>query len=217
MKNHMLFMLALGLMTVMPGLMAQTVDHYFCQMPANLIPTVPFDTRKDLVDFYKNGKTAVMPSVIGGEIVLKELSDDYLLLQTSESGDLQLKLLQVNDTLRVLALVNTVTAPMKDSRIVFYSITWQPLKEIVLPEITYLDFLDKEKGKALGVADRFNEVCMRVFISYKFNQNSSLLIARSSLKEDIRPEIKKDFEPIIKDSIVFKLKDGRFIQQSTKK
>lgn len=216
MKNRMLFLVVLGFMAVMPRLMAQSVEHYFFQMPANLLPAVPIDTRKDLVDFYNNGKAAAMHSATGGDIELKELSKDYLLLQTSQSGDIQLKLLQVNDTLRVLALVRTVAAPMKDSRMAFYTTTWEPLKDIIPPEMTYLDFLDKEKGKALGVADRFNEVCMRIFISYEFNRNSSLLVARSSLKEDIRPEVKKDFEPVIRDSVVLELKDGRFVKQGSK-
>jgi hypothetical protein len=216
MKNRMLFILALGLLTLMPELMAQTAEHYFFQMPAKLIPTVPLETRKDLVDFYKNGKTAVMPTAMGGEVVLKDLSEDYLLLKTSESGDIQLKLLQVNDTLHILALVHTVAAPMKDSRIVFYSTTWEPLNNIALPVISYLDFLDKEKGKALGLENRYNEVCMRVFLSYKFNKNSPLLVAYSSLKEDLRSEIKKDFEPIIRDSLVFEWQNGHFARRNSK-
>lgn len=212
----MLFISALVFLTVMPGLMAQSVEHYFFQMPANLIPTVSLETRKDLVDFFKNGKTAVMPTAMGGEVVLKELSEDYLLLKTSESSDIQLKMLQVNDTLHILALVHTVAAPMKDSRIVFYSTTWEPLGNIALPTISYLDFLNKEKGKALGLENRYNEVCMRLFISYKFNMKSSLLVASSSLKEDIRPEIKKDFEPIIRDSLVFEWHKDHFASRNSK-
>jgi hypothetical protein len=214
MKNRMFFMFAVGLLSVMSEIKAQSIARYFFQMPTNLFPTASLDSRKDLVDFYKNGKTAVMPSVIGGKVVLKELSDDYLLLQTSESGDLQMKLLQYNDTSRIIALVHTVAAPLKDSRITFYSTSWQPIKDIIAPTVSYMDFLDKEKGQALGLADRFNEICLRIFISYKFNQNSYLLVAHSSLKDDIRSEIKKDFEPVIRDSLVFKWQNGKFISQN---
>lgn len=195
----------------------QPVSHYFVQMPTSLIPTVTTDSRKDLVDFYKNGMSAAMPSSLGGEVVLKELSDDYLFLQTSENGSMQLKLLQVNDTLRVLALVQTVAAPLRDSRISFYSTLWLPLKTIGFPSFSLMDFLDMEKAKTLGIADRFNDVALRLFISYKFNQKTSGLVVHSSIREDIRPEILKDFEPVIKDSLVLVWNKDRFDLQNVAK
>ncbi|MDD3907500.1 MAG: DUF3256 family protein [Bacteroidales bacterium] len=210
MKKHLRFLLIFCLLFGMSGMKAQTISYYFIKMPVNLIPTVSVDTRRDLVDFYDNGKSAVMPSAFGSEVVLKEMSEDYLLLQTSANADLQLKLLQVNDSLRVIALVQTVVAPLKDSRISFYSTTWQPISKLELPQLSFLDFLDVEKGKALGLENRFNEVGLRNFVSYQFSKNKPVVVAHSSIREDIRPEVLKEFEPIIKDSITFVFQNGCF-------
>jgi len=210
MKKHLLFLFLFYLLSEMSGVKAQTISYYFIKMPVNLIPSVSIDTRRDLVDFYNNGKSAVMPSAFGTEVVLKDMSEDYLLLQTSENAEMQLKLLQVNDTLQVLALIHTVAAPLKDSRISFYSTTWQPLSKPEMPQLSFLDFLDVDKGRALGLGNRFNEVCLRNFVSYQFSKNTPILVTHSSIKEDLRPDILKDFEPVIKDSIIFVFKNGRF-------
>ncbi|MCK9310893.1 MAG: DUF3256 family protein [Bacteroidales bacterium] len=210
MKKHLLFLFLFYLLSEMSGVKAQTISYYFIKMPVNLIPSVSIDTRRDLVDFYNNGKSAVMPSAFGTEVVLKDMSENYLLLQTSENAEMQLKLLQVNDTLQVLALIHTVAAPLKDSRISFYSTTWQPLSKLEMPQLSFLDFLDVDKGRALGLGNRFNEVCLRNFVSYQFSKNTSILVTHSSIKEDLRPDILKDFEPVIKDSIIFVFKNGRF-------
>ena len=79
--KHLL--LAFSLFTLTAA--AQPVAHYFTQMPAELLPGITIDTRKDLIDFYKNGKLSVMPAPFGGKIQLINLQDDYLFLQTSES------------------------------------------------------------------------------------------------------------------------------------
>jgi len=210
MKKHLRFLLIFCLLFGMSGVKAQTISYYFIKMPVHLIPTVSIDTRRDLVDFYNNGKSAVMPSGFGTEVVLKEMSEDYLLFQTSANAEMQLKLLQVNDTLRVLALIHTVAAPLKDSRISFYSTTWQPIFKLESPQLSFLDFLDVEKGKALGLENRFNEVCLRNFVSYQFSKNTPVMVAYSSIRKDIRPDILKDFETVIKDSITFVFQNGRF-------
>jgi hypothetical protein len=203
MKSSKYILFVLCFLTCFSVAKAQSIAHYFVQMPDNLIPTVKLDTRRDLIDFFKNGKSAVMPAAFGGEVNLKELSEDYLLLQTSENTDLQLKLLKVDDTLRVLALVQTVAGPLKASVVQFFSTLWKPLDNIAFPQFTYLDFLDAEKGKALGIVDRFKEISLRNFVSYKFRQDIPQLVVYSSIREDLSPEILKDFEPVIKDSLTY--------------
>jgi len=210
--KHILFFLSL--LTAFSTATAQSISHYFVQMPEKLIPTVKVETRKDLVDFFKNGKSAIMPAAIGGEVILKEMSEDYLLLQTSESADIQLKLLQVNDSLRVIAVVTTVAAPLRNSLIQFYSTLWEPILNITFPQFTYLNFLDVEKAKTLGLADRFNEVSLRNFVAYKFQKDSPQIIVYSSLRKDISPEAQKDFEVVLKDSLTYDWNKGIFYLQN---
>jgi len=210
MKKHTPLLMICLILTSVSYINAQSIAHYFVQMPANMIPTIKTETRKDLVDFYQNGKSAVMPTSFGGEVILKELSEDYLFIQISENADIQLKILPLNDSTRVLVMVQTASAPLKHSTIRFYSTLWEPLSQIAFPSLTYRDFLDMEKGKVLGLSDHFNDVSLRNFIYCKFRSEVPQVVVYSSIKEDIRPEIKKDFEPVIKDSLIYDWNKGLF-------
>jgi hypothetical protein len=209
MKSFRRLLFALSLLSV-ASVQAQSVSHYFVQMPGNLIPAVSIDARKDLIDFLKNGKTAAMPSAFGGQVILKELSEDYLLLQTSEKSDLQLKILHVNDSLRVLAVVHSVSAPLKDSYIRFYTTTWQPCGDLQMPVWAVGDFIDMEKSRKLGLTDRLNEIGPRLFVSCQFKPSEPILVAHSSLKDDLQPEQAKEFGPVIRDSVVCVLQGNHF-------
>ena len=55
---------------------------------------------------------------------MKVLTDDYVLMQTSEVGTLEMKLLPVNDSTKVVCMVKTVCASACDSSIRFYASDW---------------------------------------------------------------------------------------------
>ncbi|HET9571718.1 MAG TPA: DUF3256 family protein [Bacteroidales bacterium] len=192
---------------------AQSVAHYFTQMPAELIPSITVDTRKDLIDFYQNGKLAVMPAAFGGKVELKTLKDDYLRLQTSESSDIQIKKIQTNDSLQVLAVVRTVAGPLRDSRVKFYDTSWKLLKDWVIPTFTVNDFVDVQQAKALGVSDRLNEIGPRLLVSIHFISNENAFVANSSLKADLDQAQSKVLGAVIRDSVVYRLNNKRFVSE----
>lgn len=183
---------------------AQPVSHYFIQMPAELIPGISLDTRKDLIDFSKNGKLSVMPAAFDGKVQLKTLGEDYLMLQTSESAELQIKVIRLNDSIRVLALVHTVAGPLKDSRMRFYTSTWKPLNEWRLPPFALNDFIDAKKAEELGLTDRLHEIGPRLFVAITFRQYENAFVAVSSLKEDMDKAQSKTLGALVRDSVVYR-------------
>lgn len=193
---------------------AQSVAHYFTQMPAELIPGITIDTRKDLIDFCKNGKISVMPAVFGGKVQLKTLEEDYLLLQTSESSEMQIKILRPNDSLRVLAVVHTVVGPLKDSRVKFYNTSWKPLKDWSIPLFTVNDFIDFKKAAELGLTDRVNEIGPRLFVAITFKSVENAFVAVSSLKVDMEKAKTETLGVLVRDSVVYRLNNNRFQAES---
>lgn len=201
-------LVALSLLAVTVS--AQPVAHYFTQMPAELIPGISIDTRKDLIDFVKNGKLSVMPAAFGGKVQLKRLETDYLLLQTSESAEMQIKILNPSDSLRILAVVRTVAGPLRDSRANFYDMTWKPLKNWSLPAFSVADFIDVDKAKQLGLTDRLSEIGPRLFVAVTFRSDEDAFVAVSSLKADMEKAQSETLGALVRDSVVYRLKDGRF-------
>lgn len=188
---------------------AQSVEWYFNKMPLEMLPVLPLNSRKDLVDFYKNDRTAVMPTSLGGEMILKEMSDDYLFLQTSQVSDIQIKILSLSETKRIIAFITTADAQFKNSVIKFFDTDWKPFNEIKFPSISVRDFFDTEKaGKELS--DRFENYCIRNFVEMKFSAKSDILTVRTSIKEDFGKELPVEFLPFIKDTISQAWRNGNF-------
>jgi len=208
------FLLILSLLVLALTGAAQPVAHYFTQMPAELIPGITIDTRKDLIDFCKNGKLSVMPAAFGGKVQLKTLEEDYLLLQTSERSEVQIKILRPNDSLRVLAVVRTVSGPLKDSRVKFYDTSWKPLNDWSMPAFTVKDFVDADKAKELGLTDRANEIGPRLFVAITFKPVENEFVAVSSLKEDLEKAQKETLGVLVRDSVVYRLNNNRFLPES---
>ncbi len=206
--KHFLLLMSLSVMALTSA--AQPVAHYFTQMPAELIPGITIDTRKDLIDFCKNGKLSVMPAAFGGKVQLLTLEEDYLFLQTSENSDLQIKLIRLSDSLRVLAVVRTVAGPLKDSRTKFYNTSWKPLTDWKMPSFTVNDFLDVKKAAELGLTDRLHEIGPRLFVSVTFKPKENIFVAKSSLKLDMEKAQSVTLGALVRDSVVYRLIDNRF-------
>lgn len=72
-------------------------------MPDQYIPQLEHAWRKDLVDLYTSGKESRLKNTMNGFSTLQKLTNDYLLLQTTERSTVEMKLLPlVNQYLRGL-------------------------------------------------------------------------------------------------------------------
>lgn len=187
------------------GVSAQPISTYFVQMPSHFLPGVSVETRKDLIDFFSNGKVALMPSAFGGKIGIKALSEDCIVLRTSDKGEMQLKKLHLKDTLYVLVLIRTVSAPLLDSRTSVYTTDWKPFNDLKFPILHHKDFIDFAKSNALGLVDFQSQFEPRLFVSLSFMPSSSVLVAKSSLKDDLSLEKDPALKLVVKDSILLQL------------
>ena len=106
---------------------AQKMESYFISMPNDYIVLLEEAWRKDLVDIYKSGKPAVLENTMQGKSVMNKLTDNYLLLQSSESSTVELKLLSLVNNTYIICMIETVYAPVADSRVTFYSTEWEQI------------------------------------------------------------------------------------------
>jgi len=134
-------------------------------------------------------------------------------LQTSESSDLQIKILQPTDSLRVLAVVHTVAGPLRYSRVKFYDTSWKLLKDWSMPVFSVKDFIDVEKAKTLGLTDRLNEIGPRLFVEITFKPTKNSFVAVSSLKADMEKAQSETLGALVRDSVVYRLNNNRFQAQ----
>lgn len=106
---------------------AQTMTDVFSKIPGRQMALVDSVKRLDLMDLYKAGKHAEVKNNLGDICLLKSFSEDYLLLQIG-SGTVEVILLPMINDSKVVCLVQTVCAPVCDSRIEFYTTEWKQLE-----------------------------------------------------------------------------------------
>lgn len=106
---------------------AQNMASIFISMPDKNVPQLEDAWRKDLVDLYNSKEEARLKNNMDGYSKLIKLTDDYLLLESTERTTVEMKLLPLVNNTFVICKVVTINGPVPDSRVTFYSPEWVQL------------------------------------------------------------------------------------------
>lgn len=202
--HHLILLFFLSLSNIVE---AQQVGDLFKAMPPELLPGVSEGNKTMLL--VDSGKTTVPYPL--GEIVKEAYGNDYLRLQTSKIGTLQLKLLPVSEDSVVVCLIKTVCGNVCDSHISFYTSEWKKLgKEAFLPTISAEIFLNSSQKKSEN--DKYAVSLPDIYpISATFNETGTDLTLTFHYKERLAEEQIQQLEPLLKgDSLVLTWKNGSF-------
>ncbi|MBR1552242.1 MAG: DUF3256 family protein [Muribaculaceae bacterium] len=209
-RQHTLLAVALIVALLAQTAQARTIRDFFASEPGNIFALLPSSTRLDLLDYYDSGQIVEAQNNLGNGTSLISVGDTLLAMNTSESKTLQMRLLTrpgKRDT--VIAVIETVKAPVADSRITFYDTQWRPL-----PDTRYF--------KAPGIDDFFLRSTPRhkrqeltqtlpfALIELQFD-GKDRLTARHGLKEFLTKEEFSKFRPYMVDSLVYEV-DGNKIK-----
>ena len=122
------------------SVVAQDMKSVFVLMPDSVLPLLTKVNKEDCIDFLASDMKAVVRNRFGNEVEMKMLTDDYVLMQTSEAGTLEMKLLPLNDSIKVVCMVKTACATACDSSIRFYTSDWS--KELDAKNFLQLPVMD---------------------------------------------------------------------------
>ena len=122
------------------SVMAQDMKSIFIAMPDSVAPLLSKVNKEDCIDFLASDMKAVAKNRFGNVAEMKVLTDDYVLMQTSEVGTLEMKLLPLSDSIKVICMVKTVNASAYDSSVRFYTSDW--LKQLDVNEFLQLPPMD---------------------------------------------------------------------------
>lgn len=137
------FILSLLAMTL--GLQAQNIAPLVIAMPDDMLVGITLDQRKSLISLESDTAQVAVVNVMGDTVKRLGFSEDFISLQTSNPGTLQVKLLPLVNNTQILGLITTVCGPACDSKIDFYTTDWKPLAQSDLfPQISKDDFLKND-------------------------------------------------------------------------
>ena len=110
------------------------------EMPDSVIPYLTHNARLDFIDFIDSGMKAEVSNELNGKSQMTELTDDFASLTLNSASQIQMRLLDVNETIdnarQIICMVRTFGKDMRESTIGFYSVQWRPLpigERITLP------------------------------------------------------------------------------------
>ena len=191
---------------------AQDMKSVFIAMPDSIAPLLTQVNKEDCVDFLDSNMKAEVTTRFGGTAEMKVLTEDYVFLQTTPSSTLEMKLLPVNDSTKVVCMVKTVCASACDSEIHFYTSDWKG-------EMAVGDFLQKPEQEAFYLPnDSVTEESVLI------RKKADMHLMKASLsKEDasltfiyttpdyLNKEDKKQMLRYLNPNpVVFQWKDGKF-------
>jgi hypothetical protein len=185
---------------------------FFIKMPDEYIPQFEDAWRKDLVELYRAGKPATLENTMNGRSTLLKLTQDYILLQTTEHSTLEMKFLPLVNQTYIVCMVTTVSAPVADSRVAFYTTDWKPLDA---PELWKRS---KDKWYIRSDADRQDEAFREALshldmdlIHYRLSADNPTLSAEYVTPQYLSADEREKIMPFLTDSPkIYQWKAGRF-------
>ena len=192
---------------------AQKMEDAFVKMPDDIIIQLEEAWRKDLVDLYKSGKPATLENTMQGKSTLLNLTVDYLLLQSTEHSSVELKLLPLVNNTFIICMVETVYAPVADSRVSFYTTEWQSLAADGLYTPVTEDLFLKEKAElSQSELDIVYAPGSDIFlVKYLLGVEDATLTAEYTTPQCIDEESRSKITSLLKThSIMYRWNSGRF-------
>ncbi|MBQ0061462.1 MAG: DUF3256 family protein [Bacteroidales bacterium] len=189
---------------------AQTMRDAFTNMPDSLLPLLTHNDRMDMMDFLDSKMQARVTNRLTVQSEMDTLTADYLHLKMTEISKVEMKLLPVNDSTQVIAVVHTVTIPAIDSSIRFYSSDWKELRVTDYVQLPNIDaFLAKDKRQFSEEEEALLKGLDLELVGMALSSSESKLVLTRSLGQLSREEQKKAkslFKPI-----TLLWKEGKFI------
>lgn len=200
------------LMASVISLHAQDAKSVFINMPDSLSPLLTKVNREDFADFLESNMKAQVKNKMDKMSEMKTLTKDYVYLQTTPQSSFQMKLLQLNDTTKIICVVNTVCGPACDSRILFYTTAWKelPAKDYIeLPKME--QFFITPDSTQLEAYNNARAALDFYLLKSDLSKDSSDITFTFASPEYLDETAAKNLSPFVKKALIYVWKEGRFL------
>ncbi len=207
-----LFIGVVAMIAVTPSAMAQlkSVDA-FTNAPMSVFPLLDKNARLDMVDYFNSGSTTATQNSLQGRSRVTDLTDNDIKIAMTDASSYQLSILPDKSNGGCIALISTVATPAPDSRITFYSPSWQQYdtkSRFEAPSMT--DWLTDAGRKT---PDEVTNMVPFMLASYTYDPATSTLTLTNNLKQFLSEDIYSMVAPLLRDQLVYKWNGSRMVKQ----
>ena len=195
-------------------LRAQDVKTLFINMPDSLSPLLTKVNREDCIDFLASHMRAVVTNRFDQKSEMTELGDDYIRMQMTPQITWQMKVLALNDTTQVICTVSTVCASACDSDIRFYSTDWKELERSQFITLPVMDDFIQQPDSVTSNLYAYNEARVAAdmtLLRADFGKENADLTITLTTPDYMAKETAEKLKPFLRRSIVYRWKEGKFI------
>jgi len=191
---------------------AQNMKSVFVSMPDSIAPLLTQTNKEDCIDFLDSNMKAEVTNRLGGKSEMTLLAEDYVFVQMTPNSTLEMKLLPVNDSTKVVCMVKTVCASACNSDIKFYASDWSKKLEdgdFLLKPSADAFFLPNDTLPEEGVLIR-KKADMHLMKASLSKDDASLSFIYTT-PDYLNKEDREKLLPYLrKEPIVFRWQDGKF-------
>lgn len=194
------------------AVVAQNMKSVFIAMPDSVLPLLTKVNKEDCIDFLASNMKAEVTNRFGNKVEMKALTDDYVQIQTSAVSTLEMKLLPVNDTTKVICMVRTVCASACDSDIHFYASDWskelelEPFLQLPSSEAFYLP-TDTITDESVLIKKKADMHTMKIMLSKDDDSLAFVYTTPDYLNKEDREKL---LFYLRKEPVIYQWKDGKF-------
>lgn len=119
--------ITIGLLLLVVTLQAQELKSLYVTIPDSLSPLLTNVNRQDFGDFLSSNMKAEVRNRFGNSSEMTKMTSDYLELKLTSVSKVNMKVLAVDDSTKVICVAKTYQGPVEDTQISFYSTKWEKL------------------------------------------------------------------------------------------
>jgi hypothetical protein len=144
---------------------------------------------------------------------MTDLTPDYIRIQMTPQSTWQMKLLDVNDTTKVICAVSTACAPVCDSHIHFYTVDWKELPtQDYLPKLPTPDDFFQIPSDSISL-DEYDKIRMKTelaFIKADLSKTGNTLSFTFTTLDYIGKEDTETLKNYFREVVTYEWKERRF-------
>lgn len=183
------------------------IRQLFAEESNGLFQSITLATRYELLNKYDRGDTShVLNNLRTEETRILSLTPSHMVIKTSAGKTVEMKLLFKSKTDTVVAVIETVATPVKDSKISFFDTKWNRMdatKFIVAP--TAADFILPRAPR--NVRDELLNCISFAMIEMKFQGET--LVATCNLNDFFMAGDFKSYEPYVTKQVVYSIEKAK--------
>ena len=120
---------------------AQKMSEVFASAPYDVLPLMTRNNRLDCIDFIENNMEARVKDRFDNDVVLEEMTADYLRLVTSKVSSTEMKIVDGR-----VYVSETCMGPAADTQVKVYDSKWNLIKVMSRPEVEAFIRTDAKLG-----------------------------------------------------------------------